>query len=614
MVVGVKTQFPGYNQAMAKVPAKTIVDIFLIVLTQLGINVDRSELALEHPIQEQHGDFSTNVALKLFGRLQANGNQDFATPRALAEAIAAQIKQSDLIEKVEVAGPGFINLFLKTNYFVDQLNRIVQEGEDFGRSDWGKGQLWLIEHTSPNPNKAMHLGHLRNNVLGMALGNIWEFMGVSVVRDCIDNNRGIAIAKLMWGYLKFAHRASQDKTKIDYWFAHQDEWLTPDQKGQRPDRFMDELYAKAAEDFKNPEVEKQVRQMVVDWENHEAKNWALWQKVLDYVYEGQQLTLARLGSHWDKVWHEHEHYQRGKDLVQKGLKNGVFHRLGDGAILTDLEKFGLTDTIVEKSDGTALYITQDLALTQLKRDTFHPDKLFWVVGPEQALALKQMFAVCEQLGQGKVTDYGHISYGHMSIKGQGKMSSRLGNVVYIDDLIDTAKAEILAKMDSQRLSGENPEIVSEKVALAAVKYSILKVGRMTNTAFDFETSLTIEGDSGPYLEYTHARCRSVLAQAKELQPISLEGLTFQLEELDLLRWLYRFPEVVLQAGLEYSPNSLAGFLFTLAQRFNVFYNKHSILMAEDEPTRLLRLQLTAATAQILKNGLALLGIEAVNKM
>ena len=569
---------------------------------------------LSHPTDRDHGDFSTNIALQTVKQ-----QSKYVTPRELAQALVDHLAQHKEIEKVEVAGPGFINLFLSRDFLVQQTKGILVQGDAFGQSKTEySGQTWLIEHTSPNPNKAMHLGHLRNNVTGMALANLWEAIGVTVKRDAVDNNRGIAIAKLMWGYLKFAHKTSQDNTDIHYWVEHKDEWLTPEEAGKRPDRFMDELYAKGADDCKNnPDSEARVRQMVVDWENKDPENWELWRTVLNYVYEGQNRTLARLHSRWDKVWHEHEHYQKGKDLVQLGLKNGVFRKLDDGAVLTNLEEqFGITDTIVQKSDGTALYITQDLALTKQKKEAFHPDRMFWVIGPEQSLALKQMFAVCEQLGTGEMSQFTHIPYGYMSIKGQGKMSSRLGNVIYIDDLIDSAKAEVLEKMEGNNFSAEEREDLAEKIAVAAVKYSILKVGRMTNTAFDFETSLSLDGDSGPYLEYTHARCQSVLIQAQDFSEENVQDVSFawKKEEESLIRWLYLYPEIVVSAGKGYAPNDVCTYLFGLAQRYNALYTQCRILTADTPTQRDFRLMLTQATARVLKNGLRVLGIEAVDRM
>lgn len=586
------------------------------------LKLNSEAVSLEHPTREEHGDYSSNISLILAKRLNEN-------PRKIAEKLVEKLDQSgseNVVEKVEIAGPGFINFTLtKEKQVKAGIEEVLAGKEKFGSGDWGSGKKWLIEHTSPNPNKAMHLGHLRNNVTGMAIANLWEFSGVKVYRDDIDNNRGIAIAKLMWGFLKFGRKDEKnDKTDVNYWFDHQDEWLTPEEKKIRPDRFVDELYTAASKDFEDHEVEEKVRKLVVDWERHDEKNWALWKKVLDYSYQGQQMTLARLGNKWDKVWHEHEHYQMGKDIVEEGLKKGVFRKTDDGAILTNLETYGLPDTVVIKRDGTALYITQDLALTKLKRETFKPDKIHWVIGPEQSLALKQMFAVCEQLGIGKIGDYVHIAFGYMSIKGKGKMSSRSGNVVYIDELLDEAKKEVETIMKASNKGGEFRDEISEKVAVGAVKYSVLKVGRLVDTAFDFETSLSFDGDSGPYLQYTYARARSVLrkAVADNFQTIlSDKSYQFTNEELAILRWLYRFPEMVEMAARQYAPNIVCSYLFELAKRFNNFYNNVQILKGEsgrsgqdEEYRRNFRLALTAAVGQVLKNGLNLLGIEALERM
>lgn len=561
------------------------------------IKISIKDINLEHPTVEAHGDYSTNIALKLAKEIGQK-------PQEIAQKIASKLKNAS------VAGPGFINITLDNDYLVEQVKKVIKEDGKYGMGDWGKGKTWSIEHTSPNPNKAMHLGHLRNNVTGMAIGNLWEWSGLKVIRDCIDNNRGIAIAKLMWGYLKFARKdGKQDKTEIDYWFDHQEEWQTPKDRKMRPDRFVDELYVKGATDYDdNKEVVPLIKKLVVDWENKDKKNWALWKKVLDYSYKGQNLTLKRLGNKWDKVWREHEHYEAGKDLVAQGLKKGIFKK-SEGAIVTDLKKYNIPDTIVIKSDGTALYITQDLALTRLKKETFKSDRLFWVIGPEQSLALKQMFAVCEQLEIGKYTDFTHIAYGYMSLKGIGKMSSRKGNVVYIDDLIDMAKKKALEIMAAsyRQKDLENKDDLAEKVAVGAIKYSILKVGRLQDTAFDMEESLSLEGDSGPYLQYTYARARSVLRKAKvKSLKLNLQDLTS--EEMAILRWVYRFPEVVETAAKSFSPNLLCSYLFELAKRFNTFYANCPILEND------FRLSLTQAVSIVLANGLAILGIEAVEKM
>ncbi|MFH1565687.1 MAG: arginine--tRNA ligase [bacterium] len=567
------------------------------------LKFDVVDFVVEHPENEVFGDYSTNVAFILSKTLKS-------PPMKIAEDIVKNIKIISPIEKVVIEKPGFINFQLEKLALIKELEEIVKTGKKYGSSDFPKGQKWLIEHTSPNPNKAMHLGHLRNNVLGMALSNIWKFMGITVIRDCVDNDRGIAIAKLMWGYLKFAKKDGKEFSDISYWYQHKNEWNTPEELNIRPDKFVDELYSKGSKDFEEREdSETVVREMVVKWENEDSTVWELWKTVLDFAHTGQDLTLKRLGSSWDKVWRESEHYKEGKELVLEGLKKGVFKKLEDGAILSDLEKYDMPDTILIKKDGTSLYITQDLALTKLKKQVFKPDKMFWVVGPDQSLALKQLFAICEQLKIGKIKELTHLSYGYMRIQGAGKMiskmSSRLGNVVYIDDLIDSAKEEVFKKTSDKD--------VAEKIALGAIKYSILKVGRTTDTVFDFKTSLSFEGDSGPYLQYTYARCKSILKNAKPGKNLGTLNVINK-EEEKILKHIYKFPEVVEMAGLEYSPNLICTFLFELAKDYNVFYTKHSVLKAELEEQKQFRVFLTTAVSQIITNGLSLLGIESPEKM
>ena len=659
------------------------------------LNLPHVEPEVEFSVNEKFGDLSANIAMKAYSQMKSESDSlqaKFSNPRELAEAICKQINEmkpefgeeikpktknpklrgvKNLI-KCEVAGPGFINFTLSEDFLLSKLDLVNKKKEGFGKTEQTnqksttqnppRTRKYLVEHTSPNPNKAMHLGHLRTNLTGMAIANILEFSGHEVVRDCIDNNRGIAIAKLMWGYLKFASKSEELPITVSSWFENQDSWSTPEEDNLSPAQFVDQLYVKGNQDVsENKESEKIVRQMVVDWEAEDKATWALWEKVLDYSYQGQQQTLARLGNKWDKVWHEHEHYKAGKELVELGLKKGIFKQLDDGAIITQLEKdFGLTDTVLQKSDGTALYITQDLALTRLKKKTFQSDRMLWVIGPEQSLAMKQMFAACSQLGIGKYGDFIHIAYGFMSLKDQGKMSSRKGNVVYIDDLLDQSETKALEMIQNENLSEDEVARLAKQVGVGAVKYSVLRVGRMQDMAFDLEESISLQGNSGPYIQYTYARALSVLDKAKLstsedlllsgadesvanslgvlldsqqiLKDVDWSSLSIELneEERAVLNWLWRFSDAVERATNEYSPHYIATYIYELAQRFNSFYNKHSILggkqstelavnnAALDPSTShdqtLLRLALTAATAQVLKNGLYLLGIEAPDRM
>lgn len=602
-----------------------------VVFDLTGSKHDIKDIQITAPVVSEHGDYSSNIAMRLFVELQkTDSGYQVSSPLDLAERLAEALKNDNellkIISEVNVVKPGFINFILNEYSLQETFQSVLTKREKFGESKVLEGKKYLIEHTSPNPNKAMHLGHLRNNVTGMAIANIWEAMGAEVVRDAVDNNRGIAIARLMWGYLKFGHKEGifgneqnfDQKKMISYWSEHKAEWKTPGDANLSPDRFVDELYVKASTDFKDESVEREVRQIVVDWEGGDVNNRDLWKQVLAYSYQGQEKTLNRLGNKWDKVWHEDEHYQEGKNIVEEGLAKNVFKIGEKGAIVTNVSKYDIPDTVVIKSDGTALYITQDLALTKLKIKEFNPDKLHWVIGPEQSLALKQMFASCEMMGIVNYDDCVHLSYGYMSIKGKGKMSSREGTVVYIDELIDNTVDRVISIMKSSDIEKENIGTVAEQIGVGAVKYSILKVGRTLDIAFDPEESVKYEGNSGPYIQYTYARTQSVLRKLKKAVDLSIDkqlptisNIKLEDEEKALLRSYPSYSDIIEIAGENYSPNLICNYLYDLSQKYNTFYNKHRIIGSDNEE---LRLALTVATGQVIKNGLKLLGIQAPEKM
>ena len=567
------------------------------------LGVTEADFAVEHPADLSHGDYATNAALSAAKTLGKN-------PRELAEEIVVQLEgKIEGVAAINIAGPGFINFHLSRDFFTQQTESIRTAGDAWGQTNQLANQTWIIEHTSPNPNKAMHIGHLRNNITGMAMVRLAELNGAEVIADAIDNNRGIAIAKLMWGYLRFAHQEQETNHDVAYWHEHQSEWQTPEMAGMYPDRFVDDLYVKGNTDFEvSKAIEGKVRQLVVDWEAGDELVRKLWETVLQYSHAGQQRTLDRLGSRWDKVWHEDQHYQQGKDLVEQGLATGVFRQLPDCAILTNLERYNLSDTIVQKSDGTSLYITQDLALTKLKKDTYQADKFMWVIGPDQTLALQQVFAVCEQLGIGKLEEFEHLSYGYMSIKGEGKMSSRKGTVLYIDDVIDYTKAQVEKNIAARELASE----VAEDIALAAIKYVILRAGRTTDIAFDIEQATEFEGDTGPYLQYTHARICSVLEKAAAVGIVPAITTTPS-EPYELEKLLYRYPEVIAEALADRAPHKVIGYVTELAGAFNSFYAQEKIADASDEYAPY-KAAVADAVRQTLKNGLWVLGIKAPEQM
>jgi len=577
-------------------------------LTERGI--EQPVVVLERTTDAKFGEYSLNVAMRYAKELEL-------APVVIAQELAQYLRAAGLteIEHVEFVPPGFVNIYFSEQVFIEHVKNILARGTDFGAIAVHHGEKWVIEHTSPNPNKAMHLGHLRNNLVGMGLVRLLTFSGAEVASDCVYNDRGIAIAKVMYGFLVHMRKSPETPAEVTHFATHPKEWSTPEDLDIKADIFVTQCYVQGEEDFKaSPEAERVTRQMVVDWEAKEEHVWQLWRHVLTFAYTGNERVLARLGSHWDKVWYEHEHYEKGKEYVQNGLEEGVLQKLDDGAILTNLESdYGLSDTVLLKNDGTSLYITQDLALTDLKKKTYGADKLVWVVGPEQSMSFKQLFATCEQLGIGKVEDFTHVTYGYVGLKGEDggfqKMSSRAGTVVFIDDVIDGVKETILKRFVADEKAAD--EDTAEKLALGAVKFAFLKSDRNQEMTFDVEQSVDIQGDSGMYVLYTFVRTQSILRKAGE-RTLSEFIPTEASIEHSLVRSLLYFEDVIKKSADDLSVHHIAQYLLELSSEFNSWYAKDMVLdgsVAEEY-----KIAITTAVGVTLQNGLRILGIETVDKM
>ena len=595
---------------------------------------------LDIPNYEIHGEYTTNVALRISKITKQN-------PKTIADEICGILTKEipDTVLKCEVAGPGFVNIFL-TNDARTEIIKAMLMGDSVFETDSEQGKKWVIEHTSPNPNKAMHLGHLRNNLVGMSLYRMIKNAGGEVVLNSVDNNRGIAIAKAMYGFLALEKKDSEaiehskpplskdispltrGEDQLQSWIDHPENWYSPEEKGMRPDVFVTNCYTGGEELRKNDEtgtIDKLIRKMVLDWEAKDANTWVLWRHILNYSYAGMEMTLARLGNKWDKIWHEHEHYEIGKEYVEKGLQQGIFKKLEDGAVLTQIEEaYNIPETILLKNDGTALYITQDIALTDLRKRQYNADKLVWVIGPEQTLAMRQLFAVCEQLGIGKLSDFIHISYGYMGLKDEDgnfkKMSSRDGSVLLIDDLIDAVKEKIKTKSEDTEnkakqsttalSSDDSEEALREKLALGAIKFSILKCEKNMNMAFDINESVNLTGDSGIYVMYTFARINSIIQIAKE-RGVHAEAKTGQIAA-SIIRMLGSYPIVMHSSHEHLSVHPIAHYLLSLCSSFNKFYAEERIL--GDEQNLPEKLAILEAVNNTISHGLGLMGIETVDRM
>ncbi|MCA9363171.1 arginine--tRNA ligase [Candidatus Kaiserbacteria bacterium] len=579
-----------------------------------NVGVSSPVVLIERSVDVKFGEFSTNVAMRYAKELKKN-------PQDLASDLADFLKEKrlDFLADVTAVQPGFVNFYLTPEAKTKHVLSILSAGNKFGNNESHKSEKWVIEHTSPNPNKAMHIGHLRINLIGMGIVRLMKAAGAEVVADGIYNDRGISIAKVMYGYLAHRKKTESTPTDIHYWALHKEEWVTPLESDIKPDVFVSDTYVLGEQDFSNDErVEKSVRQMVVDWEANDEVTWELWRQILSYVYEGNERVFQRLGSHWDKVWYEHEHYQKGKDYVLDGLEKGVFKKLEDGAVITKLEDdYGLSDTVVLKNDGTSLYLTQDIALTDLKKTTYKADKLVWVVGPEQSLHMKQLFAVCEQLGIGNREDFTHVPYGKVGLKSadgsSAKMSSRDGTVVLADDVIDEVKETIIKRFeDEERHQPENREEIAEKLALAAVKFGFIKMDKMQDIDFDIEHSIDVHGDSGLYVMYTFVRAQSILRKSAGFDVEGVNQPSELGEEAELVRSLLYFEDVVAKSIDDLSVHHVAQYLLQLCSDFNGWYAQESILDGSER--EMYKLAIVKSVAVTIQNGLALLGISTIDEM
>lgn len=595
---------------------------------------------IERPAQLLHGDFSTNCAMAAGKSLNMNS-------RELATNIVQQItaKNNEYLEKVEAVGPGFINFYLNKKYFTHIVLDAQSKPELFGFPLERVQKRIFIEHTQPNTNKPLHVGHLRNAVLGMSLVHMLckAFDGVESTN--INNDRGIANIKGMWAFLRLGRKEGAETLNSELlkpsWQSilhecvqHPNLWLSPlewqDEKRRgRGDYFVGHFYVladRAGEDeHLGDQVKKDWAEMLQSWEGGDhpahAEIRSLWKRMNQWFYEGSQATKSLLGVQFSlPEEYESELYVRGKQVIEQAVEDKTpgFVRLEDGAIQAQLQdQFHLPDKILVRRDGTAIYMTFDIELTRKRMQELHAEECVWVVGSDQDLHFKQLFAICEMLGFVPNQDrLKHFSYGMVRLP-EGKLSSRKGLVVYADDILDLAvrRAEevMRSNMDKLQLNETEQVIVAREVGVGAVKWAMLKVDPKSDIVFDLERSVSLEGNSGPYVQYAYARAQSVLRKAAE-QGVSLkaESKNTHLSVFELERVLAQFPFAMHRAIAGMAPHEVCTYLFELAQAFNSFYASNPILGSGDE--EVYRLQLTNAVSIALRNGLQTLGISAVERM
>lgn len=520
-------------------------------------------------------------------------------PVAIADEIARTIGSPEWLEKIEVAGP-YLNFSLdKKTLFKSVVTAALDSEKPYGESRAKTGRKILVEYSSPNTNKPLHLGHIRNNVLGMAVINLLRAAGHEVVPASILNNRGIHICKAMVAYLHFG------------------DGRTPEDEGVKGDHFVGSMYVlfdkKQKED---PALMDEAREMLRKWEANDPETLDLWDRLNQWVYQGFDDTYQRLGSKFELVQYESNTYLLGREIVRTGLEKGVFQRKEDGSVWIDLNDVGLDEKAVLRKDGTSLYVTQDLGVAVERFDSMKLDDAIYVVGSEQIYHFKVLFQIFKRLGFQWAENCTHLSYGMVYLP-EGKMKSREGKVVDADDLMDEMKQMSLDVMERSHFSidPDRRHKIAEEIGSGAIKYYILKFNPQKDIHFDPAKSLSFEGATGAYIQYCHARINSVLKKISGdyFRDFNVEHLGTP-EEIALIRTLMQYPEIVQTGARELNPSRLAGYLWETAKSFNVFYTRNRIVNDAEPEVTLARAALSAATSKVIASGLTLLGIAPVEEM
>ena len=583
-----------------------------------GIDADDKQIQL----QKTRPEFEGNITLVVFPFVKLARK----APAQVAEEIGKAMTDSAIVGEPVIekfnAVQGFLNMSIAPSFWIEQLEAIAADA-NYGEQP-ERNQLMMVEYSSPNTNKPLHLGHVRNNLLGSSIARIQEANGWKVVKTNIVNDRGIHICKSMLAWLKFGNGE------------------TPESSGKKGDHLIGDYYVRFDKEYRKQIAElmasgmseddakreaplmKEAQAMLLKWEQGDKEVRELWAKMNSWVYAGFDETYKMMGVSFDKIYYESNTYLEGKKEVERGLQEGLFYRREDGSVWADLTGDGLDEKLLLRSDGTSVYMTQDIGTAKLRYQDYPIDKMVYVVGNEQEYHFKVLSLLLDKLGFPFGKELVHFSYGMVELP-NGKMKSREGTVVDADDLMEQMIKD--AKEISKDKVNTLPDIteaeaneIARKVGLGALKYFILKVDPRKNMLFNPEESIDFNGNTGPFIQYTYARIQSVLRKGRPTPNPSLIGRgvnspdTLNDKEVALIQRLTDYPATVKQAGEEFSPAVLCNYAYALAQEFNSFYHDYSILNEADEQKKNLRLLLSAEVAKVLKHAMALLGIEMPARM
>lgn len=576
-------------------------------------------------LQKTKAEFEGNLTLVVFPFLKLSRLKPEDTAQQLGDYLAKHCKVVQSFNVVK----GFLNLTIAPAAWISLLNRIDSEPRFGEKAVNEQSPLVMIEYSSPNTNKPLHLGHVRNNLLGWSLAQIMEANGNRVVKTNIVNDRGIHICKSMLAWKKWGNGATPESTgkKGDHLIG--DYYVAFDQHYRAE---LAELTAKfKAEGMADEEAEKRAKEdsplmkeahdMLVRWEQGDEEVRALWKKMNDWVYQGFDETYKAMGVGFDKIYYESETYLEGKAKVEEGLAKGLFFRKPDGSVWADLSNEGLDQKLLLRADGTSVYMTQDIGTADLRFKDYPIDKMIYVVGNEQNYHFQVLSILLDRLGFKWGKELVHFSYGMVELP-NGKMKSREGTVVDADDLMEEMvsaarrTSEELGKFADMTENERNE--IARIVGMGALKYFILKVDARKNMLFNPEESIDFNGNTGPFIQYTYARIRSIMRKAEAegivLPSVLPNTLPLNEKEVQLIQKLNSFETVVEQAGKDYSPSGIANYCYELTKDFNQFYHDYSILNAESAEAKTLRLALAKNVAKTIKNGMQLLGIEVPERM
>ena len=603
------TLHPNNKKVKMKIEQQLLQSAKEAIKALYGADVEDNLLQL----QKTKKEFEGNLTLVVFPLLRTSKKK----PEETAEEIGAWMAEHcDAIASYNVV-KGFLNLVISQKAWLGLLEDIDSDPHFGEKKATDRSPLVMIEYSSPNTNKPLHLGHVRNNLLGWSLAQIMEANGNRVVKTNIVNDRGIHICKSMLAWQKWGNGETPESSGKkgdhligDYYVAFDKHYR--EEVKELVGKGMDEEQAK-----QEAPLIKEAHEMLVKWEQNDPEVRALWKKMNDWVYAGFDETYKALGVAFDKIYYESQTYLKGKAKVEEGLKKGLFERHEDNSVWADLTNEGLDQKLLLRSDGTSVYMTQDIGTAEMRYEDYPIDKMIYVVGNDQNYHFQVLSILLDRLGFKWGKELVHFSYGMVELP-NGKMKSREGTVVDADDLIaamieDARRtSDELGKFDD--MSEEERQEIARIVGLGALKYFILKVDARKNMLFNPEESIDFNGNTGPFIQYTHARIRSILRKAAADSSLFTLHSSLNMKEIELVQKMNDYAAVVEQAGKDYSPSGIANYCYELTKEFNQWYHDYSILGAEDEATRDLRLVIARNVAKIIKNGMALLGIEVPERM